>query len=113
MPVAMSRRNVLSLDDQGPVRSGLPSSPRGMGASRFGVPSALRGTLGVGTLIQFCASGETDVTDNATTIAAANRRPAERGKRDRAAAKGSRNDAVLGGFRRSFAAIAGSIAPWR
>src|SRR4249919_881897 len=64
----MSRRNVLSLDDQGPVRSGLPSGPRGVGARRFGLPSAVRGISGVGTLIQFCASNETDVSDSATTI---------------------------------------------
>ena len=42
----MSRRNVLSLDDQGPVRSGLPSGPRGAGAKRLGLPSAVRGTSG-------------------------------------------------------------------
>jgi hypothetical protein len=39
-----------------PLRSGLPPA-RGAGAVRFGEPSALRGTLGVGTSNHWAASG--------------------------------------------------------
>ena len=67
----MSRRNVLSFDDQGPVRSGLPSGVRGAGANRFGLPSAVRGTFGGGTLIQFCARTGADMTSTAMTKAPA------------------------------------------
>src|SRR4029453_2949941 len=67
----MSRRNELSFDDQGPVRSGFPSGVRGVGACRSGLPSAVRGTIGGGTLIQFCARTGADVTSAARTKAPA------------------------------------------
>src|SRR5688572_4717766 len=40
-----------------PVKSGLPSGPRGAGAVRFGVPSGLRGMPGVGRSSHWAPAG--------------------------------------------------------
>ena len=41
-------QGIFSADCQMPEKSGLPSGSRGGGAVRFGLPSAVRGTSGVG-----------------------------------------------------------------
>src|ERR1700681_2358010 len=45
-----------------PERSGLPSGARGAGATRFGLPSAVRGVPGVGWFNHCAASGALNAT---------------------------------------------------
>src|SRR6185295_18867773 len=49
---------------QSPVKSGLPSAVRGAGASRFGLPSGVRGTPRVGYDGHCADSGDAAVTKN-------------------------------------------------
>jgi hypothetical protein len=53
----ISRAYLLSFGDHTPVKSGVPSGNRGVGADRSGLPSAVRGIFATGTFVH-CADAE-------------------------------------------------------
>src|SRR5215510_9091406 len=54
---------------QTPDKSGFPSGNRGAGAAKFGLPSGVRGIVLGGTLVQPCATSDSDISNKATRTA--------------------------------------------
>src|SRR6185295_10120155 len=68
----MLKRSMGPAPRQTPVRSGLPSAVRGVGAARLGVPSGRRGVPAVGYL-SHCAAVLVDRSEAKTATAALDR----------------------------------------